>query len=158
MGTSTSKNTAPETKHGFARTTSLPPSYQLAIEDTAFQMTVLDEHLPHDYDCESALAPPSWFAVTLAASTKKRFLYLVQKETGTGLVVLILLYDRAATSGATTDDTDGLRIPSSGAWLRAIVDGTVYVLASDLVLTRKSITAWIGGREPPTTPAKPPYT
>jgi hypothetical protein len=38
-----------------------------------------------------------------------------------------------------------------------VVDGSVYVLASDLVLSRKSITAWIGGDEPPTTPAMPPY-
>jgi hypothetical protein len=38
-----------------------------------------------------------------------------------------------------------------------VVDGTVYVLASDLALSRKAITAWIGGHEPPTTPARPPY-
>lgn len=156
MGTSAAKDKASETRHGFALTTSLPPPYQLAIEDTAFEITVLDDR-PRNYDCDCALVPPTWFAVTLAASTKKRFFYLVQKETGTGIVVLILLYDRAATPGALADDTDGLRIPSSGGWLRAVVDGTVYVLASDLVLTRKSITAWIGGREPPTTPAQPPY-
>jgi hypothetical protein len=153
MGTSAKKPRAAETKHGFALTTSLPPPYQLAIEDTAFQLTILDEHGPRDYDCDCALAPPTWFAVTVGASTKKRFLYLVQKETGTDLVVLILLHDRAASA----DDTNGLRIPSSGSWLRAIVDGAVYVLASDLVLSRKAITAWIGGHEPPTTPAPPPY-
>ncbi|HEX2689398.1 MAG TPA: hypothetical protein VHN14_22405 [Kofleriaceae bacterium] len=158
MTTTTSKGKAPETKHGFARTTSLPPPYQLAIEDTAFQMTVLGEHIPRDYDGDCTLVPPAWFAVTLMASTKKRFLYLVQKETGTGMVVLLLLYDRLATPATATDDTEGLRVPQSGAWLRAIVEGTVYVLASDLVLNHKSITAWIGGHEPPTTPAKPPYT
>jgi hypothetical protein len=49
-------------------------------------------------------------------------------------------------------------LPSSSGWLRAVVDGTVYVLASDLVLRRKAITAWIGGHEPPTTPPQPPYT
>jgi hypothetical protein len=142
------------TRHGFAHTTSLPPPYQLAIEDTAFQLNVLDDRVPRDYDCDCALIPPAWFSVTIAASTKKRYLYLVQKETGTGLVVLILLFDRITTS----DDTSGLRLPPSGAWLRAVVDGAVYVLASDLVLNRKSITAWIGGHEPPTTPARPPYT
>jgi hypothetical protein len=68
------------------------------------------------------------------------------------LIVLLLLFDRSAAP----DDGTGLRVPSPGAWLRAIVDGTVYVLASDLVLTRKSITAWLGAREPP--PAQPPYT
>jgi hypothetical protein len=157
MGTSTSKDKTSETKHGFALTTSLPPSYQLAIEDTAFHMTILDDHVPRDHDCDGALTPSTWFAVTLAASTKKRFLYLVQKETGTGLVVLIMLYDRAAATAVPTDDTNGLRIPPSGAWMRAIVDGAVYVLASDLRLTRKSITAWIGGHEPPTPPTQPAY-
>jgi hypothetical protein len=65
-----------------------------------------------------------------------------------------MLYDR----GSSGDDSDHPRLPPSGAWLRAVVDGTVHVLTSDLVLTRKAITAWIGGHEPPTTPAQPPYT
>jgi len=147
MGTITAKAQPPETRHGFALTTSLPPTYQLAIEDTPFQLTVLDELGPREVDCDCPIAPPTWFAVTLTASTKKRFLYLVQKEKGTGIVALILLYDRVAKPG----DTDGLRVPPGGAWLRANVDGTVYVLASDLVLNRKSIAAWIGGYEPPTT-------
>jgi len=67
--------------------------------------------------------------------------------------VVILLFDRSTVDG----DSRGLRLPPSGAWLRAMVDGPVYVLASDLVLTRKAITAWIGGHEPPTIPARPPY-
>lgn len=153
MGTSASKG-KPGIRHSFAPTAALPPPYQLAIEDTAFTMMVLEDHVARDYDCDCALIPPSWFSVTLAASTRKRYLYLVQKETETGLVVLILLFDR----GALSEDSNGLRLPPSGAWLRAVVDGTAYVLASDLVLTRKAITAWIGGHEPPTTPARPPYT
>jgi hypothetical protein len=104
-----------------------------------------------DFGCEDI---GIMFSVTIAAATRKRYLYLVQKETGTGLVVLILLFDRATTG----EDSDGLQLPPSGAWLRAVVDGAVYVLASDLVLNRKAITAWIGGREPPTAPARPPYT
>jgi hypothetical protein len=67
--------------------------------------------------------------------------------------VLVLLFDRSAAG----EQGMALRLPSSGAWLRAVVEGTVYVLASDLVLSRKSITAWLGGSEPPT-PAQPPYT
>ncbi|HEU4732321.1 MAG TPA: hypothetical protein VFT22_30715 [Kofleriaceae bacterium] len=153
MGTSASKDKPPSTKHPFAHSEALPPPYQLAIEDTPFRITVLDDPVPRDHDCESALAPATWFSVTLSGSTRKRYLYLVQSETDTGLVVVILLFDRtAATSGA-----GELRLPPSGAWMRAVVDGTVHVLASDLVLTRKSITAWIGGREP-MTPARPPYT
>lgn len=164
MGTSTSRDrdreidkdrVAPQlTRHGFALTSSLPPPYQLAIEDSPFELTILDDHGPRDHDCDCALIPPTWFSVTLTASTKKRYLYLVQKESDTDLVVLVLLFDRATTN----EDTNGLRLPPRGAWLRAVVNGAVYVLATDLVLNRKSITAWIGGHEPPTTPAKPPYT
>jgi hypothetical protein len=161
MGTSTSKESPtskdqpPGKTHGFAHTTALPPPYQLAIEDTSFRMTILDGHAARNYDCDCALLPSTWFSVSLAASTRKRYLYLVQKETGTGLIVLVMLFDRAPTS----EDSSGLRLPSSGAWLRAVVDGVVYVLASDLVLNRKAITAWIGGHEPSTmAPAHPPCT
>jgi len=157
MGTSVSKVTKDSpaaARHSRIHATALPPPYQLAIEDLGFQMTILEDHVPRDYDCDRAVVPPTWFSVTLTAPTTKRYLYLVQKETDTGLIVVIMLFDR---SGA-TDDSNGLRLPPSGAWLRAVVDGAVYVLTSDLVLTRKSITAWIGAHEPPTTPPQPPYT
>jgi len=131
----------------------LPPPYQLAIEDMPFAMTVLEDRAPREHDSDAALAAATWFSVTLTASTRKRCLYLVQNETDTGLVVVILLFDRTAV---TTGD-DALRLPPNGAWLRAVVDGTVHVLASDLALTRKAITAWIGGRDP-MPPARPPYT
>lgn len=154
--TSSKETKAAGTNHGFAQTTSLPPPYQLAIEDTAFRLTVLDERVAREaeVDADAALLPPAWFSVTIAAATKKRYLYLVQKETGTGAVVLILLFDLAASG----QDSLGLRLPPSGSWLRAVVDGAVYVLASDLVLTRKSISAWIGGNEPTTPPPRPPCT
>jgi hypothetical protein len=151
MGTQTFKD-KPAARHAFA-TAPLPAPYQLAIEDTAFEMTILDERGPRDHDCDGALMPSTWFSVALTASTRKRYLYLVQHETDTDLVVVILLFDRGTVDG----DSRGLRLPPSGAWLRAMVDGPVYVLASDLVLTRKAITAWIGGHEPPTIPARPPY-
>jgi len=154
MGSSASKAKSPATKHSFARTAALPPPYQLAIEDTTFALTILDSQVPRDYDCDSALVPPAWFAVTLTSATQKRYFYLVQQETDTGLIVLLLLFDRSGQP----DETAGLRLPAGGAWLRAVVDGTVFVLASDLVLTHKAITAWAGAREPPTTPARPPYT
>lgn len=172
MGADTSKDKSPGRQVRAQSTPLLPPPYQLAIEDIAFRMTVLDERGTHDHDSDAALIPPTWFSVELAAATAKRYLYLVQHETDTGLVVLILLFDRTALPfgsaarghapageyGGPCDDSCGLRLPPSGAWLRAVVDGTVFVLASDLVLTRKSITAWIGGHEPPTVPARPPYT
>jgi len=158
MGTSSAKIRPPVTKHVFAHTTPLPPPYQLAIEDTAFEMMVLEDHVPRDHHCDCAVIPATWFSVTLTASTRKRYLYLVQQETSTGLVVLILLFDRGADRSLGVGDGHGLRLPPSGSWLRAVVDGAVYVLASDLELSRKAITAWIGGREPPTTPALPPYT
>ena len=160
MGTSTAKVKTPAMKHVFAHTTPLPAPYQLAIEDTPFHMMVLEDHVARDYDCDCALIPPTWFSVTLTASTSKRYLYLVQQETATGVVVLILLFDRGAEAGTAVDadDSAGLRLPPRGSWLRAVVDGAVYVLASDLKLNRKAITAWIGGHEPPTTPALPTYT
>jgi hypothetical protein len=68
--------------------------------------------------------------------------------------VLLLLFDRSAAS----EHSNGLRLPSSGTWMRAVVEGTAHLLASDLVLSHRSITAWLGGSEPPTTPAQPPYT
>jgi hypothetical protein len=142
------------TKHASIEPSALPAPYQLAIEDAEFHMTVLEDGVPRDFEFDCAVVPPTWFSVTLTAPVHKRFLYLVQKETDTGLVVVILLFDR----GAANHDGDGLRLPSSTGWLRAVVDGTVYVLASDLMLSRKAITAWLGGDESPTLPARPPYT
>jgi hypothetical protein len=130
----------------------LPPPYQLAIEDIEFRLTVLDDRAARGHDADCAIVPPMWFSVALTAPVQKRYLYLVQKETDTGLIVVIMLFDRSDGRGG----SDGLQLPASGAWLRAVVDGTVYVLASDLVLSRKRITAWIGGHEPPT--LQPPYT
>jgi hypothetical protein len=153
MGAHPVKDKPPRARRAFAQATPLPPPYQLAIEDMPFQLTVLEDHGPHAYDHDCALIPPTWFSLVLTAPTAKRYLYLVQQERETDIVVLILLFDRRTSPV----DGDGLQLPPSGAWLRAVVDGAVYVLASDLVLTRKAITAWIGGHEPPTTPARPPY-
>ena len=144
------------TKQGFVHAVpaaAIPPPYQLAIEDAEFQLTVLDDHVPRHYDSDCAVVPPTWFSVTLTAASHKRYLYLVQKETDTGMIVVIMLFDRSAAQSG-----DDLRLPPSGAWLRAVVDGTVHVLASDLVLSRRAITAWIGGHEPTTPTPQPPYT
>jgi hypothetical protein len=148
----TSKDRAPATRHYVTHTSALPPPYQLAIEDAAFRMTVLENHVPRDYDCERSLAASTWFSVTVTAPPSKRYLYLVQHETETRLVVLLLMFDRSAAG----DNVRGLQLPPNGAWLRAIVEGPVVVLASDLVLPRKSITAWLGASEPPS-PPQPPY-
>lgn len=141
-------------KQGLVHAPAPAAPYQLAIEDAAFHMTVLEDHVPHTYASDCAVVPPTWFSVTLTAPTPRRYLHLVQKETDTGRIVVIMMFDRCAVGG----DGSGLRLPQSGAWLRAVVDGTVYVLASDRVLTRKAITAWIGGHEPPAMPPQPPYT
>jgi len=144
-------------KHAFVHAVhavAVPHPYQLAIENAAFDLTVLSDGAARSHDPDIEIAPPAWFSVVLCAPCAKHYLYLVQKEVTTGLIVVILLFDRSATG----DDSRRPRLPPSGAWLRAVVDGTVHVLASDLVLSRKAITAWIGGREPPTMPAQPPYT
>src|SRR5215813_11987003 len=96
------------TKHGSVHAvqpSALPPSYQLAIEDAEFQMTVLEDGAPRSCDPGCAVVPPTWFSVALTAPTRKRYLYLVQKETDTSLIVVILLFDRGAAGG----DGDGLR-------------------------------------------------
>lgn len=123
----------------------LPAPYQLAIEGMPFQLTVRDGTNAAPHDSRHPIAQHAWFSVALSASTRKRYLYLVQKDAGTGVVELLLLCDRSELAG----DPLGMRLPPSGAWLRAAVDGSVHVLASDLVLSRTSITAWIGGCEPP---------
>jgi hypothetical protein len=145
------------THHTVLHNAPLPAPYQLAIEDIAFSLTVLDDRGMRDYAGHEALVPPTWFSVTLRAATDKRYLYLVQKESKTGLVVLVLLFDRHEHV-APLEHTHGMRMPTTGTWLRAVVDGTVHVLASDMMLNRKSITAWIGGHEPTSVPAPPPYT
>jgi hypothetical protein len=149
----TSKERTPATKLHGRPAVALPAPYQLAIEDTAFRMTVLGDQGPRDYDCDSAIAPPAWFSVALPAPPNKRYLYLVQQEAHTGLIVLLLLFDRSCAD----EPRGAVHLPPSGAWLRAVVEGPVYVLASDLVLSRKSITAWLGGSDP-ASPALPPYT
>jgi len=154
MGSSASNTKPPRARRAHTHTPAVPAPYQLAIEDTAFATAVLERHVPRDFDCDQPLIAPAWFAVTVTGSTQKRFLYLVQHESDTGLIVILLLFDRTGHPG----DTSGLRLPASGGWLRAVVDGTLSVLASDLVLSHKAITAWAGAREPPAGPARPPYT
>ncbi|HEY0193508.1 MAG TPA: hypothetical protein VGC42_20465 [Kofleriaceae bacterium] len=124
----------------------LPAPYQLAIEGLPFQLTVLDGDAGVARDSRLPIAAASQFTLALLASTRKRYLYLVQKATATGLVELILLCDRSELAGE--PPALGLRVPPGGAWLRAAVDGRVHVMASDLVLSHRSITAWIGGCEP----------
>jgi hypothetical protein len=109
MGTSASKDKAPFDPHPYVHARALPKPYQLAIEDVPFQMTVLDNHVSRDRDCTAEVRPPTWFSVTLTAPIEKRYLYLVQKETDTGRIVLIMLFDR---TGATDEP---IRLPPSGA-------------------------------------------
>jgi len=67
-------------------------------------------------------------------------------------------FDAVARERRHLGSTAAPSLKGSRGWLRAVADGTVYVLASNLVLSRKAITAWIGGHEPPTMPPQPPYT
>ncbi|MFO0758611.1 MAG: hypothetical protein U0359_19110 [Byssovorax sp.] len=96
------------------------------------------------------IAPPTWFFVTLKETVSTRYAFLLQKETGTGYVVLLGLVDRRESASG--------RLPPAGGYQRAVVDGTVHVLVSDDPLTREEIVAFIGGHEPPTKKAVPPYT
>src|ERR1043166_5759539 len=124
----------------------------LAIEAVTVQLIVLDASGPLVYDNpdELQLGPPTLFAVGAVSAIGKRYLYLLQQETDpeSGFVVLLSILD--------TSEAPSTRVPPVGCWQRAIVRGTVHLLASDLELTREQIVAFIGGHEPPPTRAQPP--
>jgi hypothetical protein len=125
----------------------------LAIVAVPVQLIVLGPQGPRAYDDSGIeVGPPTLFAVAPAAPVTRRYLYLLQKETDpeTGVIVLLLVAD--------THHAAATRVPPAGAWQCAIVTGTVHLLASNLELTRQDIVAFIGGHEPPPTPAKPPHT
>ena len=127
---------------------------KLDIEAVSAQLIVLDANGPRTYDHpdELQVGPPTLFAVAPVVPTDKRYLYLLQKETKpeTGYIVLLLVVD--------TREGAGTRVPPAGAWQRAIIKGTVHLIASNLELTRDQIVAFMGGHEPPPTTAQPPFT
>lgn len=97
---------------------------------------------------EIVVGPPTLFALAPVAPPTRRFLYLIQKEAASGHIVLVHVVDGA---GAT-------RVPAATGWQRAIVEGTLHLLASDLLLTRADLVALIGGHEPPPSSTKPPFS
>lgn len=125
----------------------------LPIESVPVQLIALEPTGAQAYDNtdELQIGPPTLFAVAPLTAVARRYLYLLQQETepDTGLVVLLSIVD--------TRDAAATRVPPAGAWQRAIVPGTVHLLASDLELTREQIVAFMGGHEPPPTQARPPY-
>jgi hypothetical protein len=125
----------------------------LVIDAVPVQLIVLDASGPLAYDNpdDLQLGPPTLFAVAPVAPVARRYLYLLQQETDpeSGFIVLLSIVD--------TSEVAGTRVPPVGAWQRAIVRGTVHLLASDLELTREQIAAFIGGHEPPPQRAHPPY-
>ena len=80
---------------------------------------------------EIVVGPPTWFALRPVTPPTRRYLYLIQKEDTTGHIVLLHLVDGA---GAT-------RVPAGAGWQRAIVEGTLHLLASDLLLNRADLVA-----------------
>lgn len=132
------------------RASAVPPPYQLAIEELGFVVTQFDPQAARDPVAGHTVSPPAWFAVELTSTTRKRYLYVVQHEAATGMIVVLLLVDRSP-GGA-----EPVRLPAAAGWLRAVVAGPVYVLASDLMLSQRAITAWAGASAPPS-PACPPY-
>jgi hypothetical protein len=122
------------------------------IRAVAFHLEAFDGDNVVPYDGpgdEHTVEPPTWFAVVPETPPAERYVYVLQRELPSRRVVLDMLAD--------TGEQPATRIPPRGAWTRAIVDGTVHVLASDQALTRDDLSKYIGGHEPPTTPAKPPY-
>lgn len=129
----------------------LPP-----IEAVPFTLKFIDLGVERSFDKkadEIGIMPPTWFAVVLTAPVHKRYLHVIQMEKGTRQVVIFLLADRTALGAG-----DAVRLPSQGAWLRAITEGTIHVLAADVGLSRQQLVQAIGGRLPPPTQSKPPFT
>jgi hypothetical protein len=129
----------------------LPP-----IEAVPFTLKLIDSGVERGFDKrvdEIEIMPPTWFAVVLTAPVQKRYLHLIQVEKESRRVVIFLLADRTALGAG-----DAVRLPGQGAWLRAITEGTIHVLAADVGLSREQLVQAIGGRLPPPTQAKPPYT
>ncbi len=114
-----------------------------------FDLNVLDGL--EERTVTTAIAPPTYFSVTLREASPKRFVHLIQTENNKGWVVLSLLGD-AEGLGALR------RLPGAGAWMRAVVHGEVRVLAADVPLLREEIAKFLGGHEPAPQQARPPYT
>ena len=120
-------------------------------EAVAYRLLVLGADGPQTYADgadEIVVAPPTLFAVAPDAPSPRRYHFLLQKEDASGWVVLLHVVDGAAPT----------RVPAAPGWQRAIVNGTVHVIASDFPLSREDIVALIGGHEPPPSSARPPYS
>jgi hypothetical protein len=88
---------------------------------------------------------PTFFAAVLGQS-KKRFRFLLQRESTTSWIVVYAMGDNAT------------RLPPAGGWQRALVTGTACVLASDTPISREQMAKALGGHEPPPAQSRPPYT
>jgi hypothetical protein len=134
-------------------TSSASPVAPVVIESVPARLVVLRGHGVQQYDRpkEIQIGPPTLFALVPIAPVARRYLYLIQQQTDprTALIVLMVVGD--------TREGGGARVPPQGAWQRAVVKGTVHLLASDQQLTLKQIVAYRQGHEPPPTPTQPPF-
>lgn len=149
------KKTKPNAKMEPAAPVATPSAPSFSAATT--RVTVLESEGLNDLEGpgdEIEIGPPTFFAVMLTAPIARRYLYLLQKETGTDEIVVLGLFDRESSESG----GEGLRFPPSPAWARAIVDGTVHVLGANRLVSRREIVAFIGGHQPPPKPTKPPYT
>lgn len=139
-----------------AKKTPAKKAPQVAIVAIPFEVRYLDETAA---ECvvsaeeeEVAVAARTWFAVSIAPPVAKRYLHVLQVEEA-GTFLLYMLADRDAEGGS-----PALRLPRVGAYMRALVTGSLHVLGADSPLSREQIAKHIGGHEPPPQQAKPPYT
>ena len=144
--TPTPATPTPATKAGHAVADILAASaavdYHLVLLGSAGPMTYTED----TRDIE--VSPPTWFALVPVRPTRRRYVYVLQKEVGTDRIVVIHLIDG---SGA-------VRVPPANGWLRAVVVGMLHLVESDLFLSRCDFVAVIGGHEPPPGYARPPFT
>jgi hypothetical protein len=122
----------------------------------SFRLTVLDGGGTKDVESKAEIESPAWFAVTLTQEVDMRYLYILQKDASSsetrGWPVLIALLDQGEAARSS-----GARVPPAGGWLRAIVHGTVHVLASRELAFRDDIWEWFAVRGNDPTPTRPPY-
>lgn len=115
-----------------------------------FHLLVLEDGATTTYTedtTEIMVGPPTWFALAPLEPTTRRYLYVLQKDESTGLIVLLQMMDGAGA----------VRVPPANGWLRAVVEGTLHLIGSELLLNREDFVALIGGHQGSPGSAKPPF-
>ncbi|HRI70753.1 MAG TPA: hypothetical protein PK156_41255 [Polyangium sp.] len=127
------------------------------IQSIPFRTTYIDARgTVHDVKADKAfphVEMRNWFAVTIEQPITRRFVHVVQVEETTGKFVLYMCLDCDAV------DDERIRLPQTGAHVRALVSGPLRVLGADTELSYAEIEFHCAGgtREPQPSPSKSPF-